>query len=179
MRVRFTMSVSLGETRRVAAVERFRVVGGAQLKGDVRLTGAKSSVRKRMAASWLAQGVSSLSDVPEIRDVEIMAELLRRLGADVRHDLAADTVRIDVPERPAHQADYDLVRRMRASICVLGPLLARCGEADVALPGGDAIGSRLLDMHVEGLVKLGAEVESEHGFLKARAPQGLTGATIW
>ena len=90
----------------------------------------------------------------------------------------AATVTIDVPEKIHHRADYDLVRRMRASIAVLGPLLARTGEADVALPGGDAIGSRPLDFHIAGLLKLGATVENEHGFIVAKAKR-LTGATIW
>ena len=83
-----------------------------------------------------------------------------------------------MPSKPSHQADYDLVRKMRASICVLGPLVARCGEADIALPGGDAIGSRGLDMHVAGLERLGASIAIEHGFLIATAPHGLTGTQI-
>ncbi len=153
--------------------------GGARLTGDVRVTGAKNSVLKLMAAALLAQGSTTLTDVPDILDVEIMAELLRRLGCDVQHDAAAGVVRIDVPAVPGHQADYDLVRRMRASICVLGPLVARCGEADVALPGGDNIGSRGLDLHVAGLTRLGAEVTSEHGYLIARAPGGLHGGNVW
>jgi UDP-N-acetylglucosamine 1-carboxyvinyltransferase len=160
-------------------VERFRVAGGARLAGEARVTGAKNSVLKLMAAALLAEGTSKLSDVPGILDVDIMAQLLRRLGCTVAHDSDRDTVEIDVPARPAHQADYDLVRRMRASISVLGPLVARCGEADVALPGGDAIGSRGLDLHVAGLEKLGVKITSEHGFLVAKAPRGLQGATIW
>jgi UDP-N-acetylglucosamine 1-carboxyvinyltransferase len=132
-----------------------------------------------MAAALLAEGRTTITEVPDILDVDIMGELLRRLGCDVVHDVESSSVSITVPERPGHQADYDLVRRMRASICVLGPLVARCGEADVALPGGDAIGSRGLDLHVAGLTKLGATVQSEHGFLLARAPERLTGATIW
>jgi UDP-N-acetylglucosamine 1-carboxyvinyltransferase len=159
-------------------VERFRVVGGARLAGEVCVTGAKNSVLKLMAAALLAEGRTTLRAVPDILDVEIMAELLRRLGCVVEHDHAGGTVTIDVPAMPGHKADYDLVRRMRASICVLGPLLARCGEVDVALPGGDAIGSRGLDMHVDGLVKLGAQVTSEHGYLLASAPTGLVGAPI-
>jgi UDP-N-acetylglucosamine 1-carboxyvinyltransferase len=160
-------------------VERFRVVGGGRLEGEVRVTGAKNSVLKVMAAALLAEGRTVLTDVPDILDVEIMGELLRRLGCEVRHDPATSTVEIDVPGTIGHQADYDLVRRIRASICVLGPLVARCGQADVAMPGGDAIGSRPLDFHVAGLAKLGASVQSEHGYIVARAPDGLTGATIW
>lgn len=158
-------------------VEALRVGGGARLHGEVRVTGAKNSVLKLMAASLLAQGRTVLTEVPDILDVETMAELLRRLGCEVHRDNARVT--IDVPERPEHRADYDLVRKMRASICVLGPLLSRCHEADVALPGGDNIGSRGLDMHVAGLERLGASVHNEHGYLLASAPGRLRGATIW
>jgi UDP-N-acetylglucosamine 1-carboxyvinyltransferase len=160
-------------------MERFRVVGGARLAGDVRVTGAKNSVLKVMAAALLAEGRTTLTDVPHILDVEIMGELLRRLGCAVDYDPGAAMVTIDVPARLGHQADYDLVRRIRASICVLGPLIVRCGEAEVAMPGGDAIGSRPLDFHIAGLTKLGAELTGEHGYIVARAPHGLTGATVW
>jgi UDP-N-acetylglucosamine 1-carboxyvinyltransferase len=158
-------------------VERFRITGGATLKGDVGVAGAKNSVLKLMAATLLAEGESTLHHVPAILDVDYMAELLRRLGCAVTRD--GGTVRVAVPEGIGHLAPYDLVRRLRASICVLGPLLARCGAADVALPGGDAIGSRGLDMHVAGLERLGAEVGIEHGFVVARAPRGLRGTSIW
>jgi UDP-N-acetylglucosamine 1-carboxyvinyltransferase len=160
-------------------VEALRVVGGSRLIGEVTVTGAKNSVLKLMAAALLAPGRTLLNDVPSILDVEIMAELLRRLGCHVVHDSAAGIVSIDVPEELEHRADYDLVRRMRASITVLGPLLARCGVVDVALPGGDNIGSRGLDMHIGGLQRMGADVTSEHGYLIARASDGLHGATIW
>ena len=160
-------------------MEAFRIVGGARLDGEVRVTGAKNSVLKLMAASLLAEGTTVLREVPSILDVEYMAELLRRLGCDVVHDTLARTVTITVPEVPHHKADYDLVRRLRASINVLGPLLARCGEADVALPGGDNIGSRGLDMHVAGLERLGATVRSEHGYLIATRDARLHGAPVW
>jgi UDP-N-acetylglucosamine 1-carboxyvinyltransferase len=157
-------------------VERIVVVGGARLAGQVAVSGAKNSVLKLMAASLLAEGTTRLTNVPDILDVAIMSELLRRLGCDVvRGD---GTVEITVPAVPGHEADYDLVRRMRASITVLGPLLARCGQVKVALPGGDAIGSRGLDMHVGGLERLGATATVEHGFLIASAPR-LTGAALW
>ncbi|MGH8888892.1 MAG: UDP-N-acetylglucosamine 1-carboxyvinyltransferase [Acidothermaceae bacterium] len=158
-------------------MERIRVVGGRRLVGEVSVTGAKNSVLKLMAAALLAPGRTTITQVPGILDVDIMAELLRRLGCDV--ETASSRLIIDVPEKVGDEADYDLVRRLRASICVLGPLLARCGEARVALPGGDNIGSRGLDLHVAGLQKLGAELESEHGFLIAKAPDGLTGAAVW
>ena len=153
------------------------MIGGAPLVGDVKVTGAKNSVLKLMAAALLAPGRSTISQVPAILDVDIMAELVRRLGCDV--DSTAGQLVIDVPDVIGDEADYDLVRRLRASISVLGPLLARCGGARVALPGGDNIGSRGLDLHVAGLQKLGAQMESEHGYLIARAPRGLTGTTVW
>jgi len=160
----------------------FRVTGGNRLSGEIGVVGAKNSVLKLMAAALLAEGRTTITNVPDILDVSIMAELLRRLGCDVTHDapssLKGGTLTIDVPEVPSHQADYDLVRRMRASICVLGPLIARVGAADVALPGGDAIGSRGLDMHIAGLQKLGATFDNEHGFLVAKA-QSLHGGQIW
>jgi UDP-N-acetylglucosamine 1-carboxyvinyltransferase len=161
------------------APDRFRVVGGARLAGEVRVTGAKNSVLKTMAAALLAEGRTTLTDVPRIYDTTVMSELLRRLGCQVDYDVEAATVIIDVPAKIGHQADYDLVRRIRASICVLGPMIARCGEAEVAMPGGDQIGSRPLDFHIAGLTKLGAQLESQHGYIIAKAPQGLTGATVW
>jgi UDP-N-acetylglucosamine 1-carboxyvinyltransferase len=160
----------------------FSVTGGVRLTGEIGVVGAKNSVLKLMAAALLARGRTTITNVPDILDVSIMAELLRRLGCEVQHHSPATTeggtVTIDVPEQPHHQADYDLVRRMRASICVLGPLIARCGAADVALPGGDAIGSRGLDMHIAGLQKLGATFDNEHGFLVAKAAS-LHGGQIW
>lgn len=157
-------------------MERLRVTGGTSLRGSVRVSGAKNSSLKLMAATLLAEGRSMLHNVPAITDVHYMAQLLDRLGADVQRD--DGTVTIDVPDKVAHEAPYELVRRLRASICVLGPLLARCRAADVALPGGDAIGSRGLDMHIAGLRRLGADVEVEHGYVVARAPDGLKGALI-
>ncbi len=158
--------------------ETIRVAGGTRLEGEVQVTGAKNSVLKLMAAALLAAGPTVLDGVPDIVDVRIMAELLRRLGCGVTHDPVAGVVEIDVPEQPGHRADYDLVRAMRASISVLGPLVARVGEADVALPGGDAIGSRGLDLHVDGLRSMGAEVHVDHGYLVATAPAGGLRGTV-
>ncbi|MDQ6715496.1 MAG: UDP-N-acetylglucosamine 1-carboxyvinyltransferase [Actinomycetota bacterium] len=158
--------------------ERFRVVGGTSLSGRVPVKGAKNSALKLMAAALLAVGRTRVTNVPAIVDVRIMAELLRRLGAVVDYDPALGVVEIDVPEVIGHRADYELVRALRASISVLGPLVARCGEADVAVPGGDAIGSRGLDLHAAGLESLGATVHVSHGYLIASAPDGLRGADI-
>jgi UDP-N-acetylglucosamine 1-carboxyvinyltransferase len=144
--------------------------------GEVYVGGAKNSVLKLMAASLLAVGKTTIVNVPAIADVEIMSDLLRRLGCSVTHEGALLT--IDVPQSPMHRADYDLVRKMRASINVLGPLVARIGRAEVALPGGDAIGSRGLDFHIKGLESLGATAHVEHGYVIAEAPQGLKGAAI-
>ena len=160
----------------MASHDRFRVIGGSQLRGEVTITGAKNSVLKLMAASLLAAGKTTITNVPDIADVDIMADLLTRLGCTVvRND---SHVTIDVPQRPGHRADYDLVRKMRASINVLGPLVARVGEAEVALPGGDAIGSRGLDFHIKGLEALGATAHIEHGYVVAEASHGLTGAVV-
>ena len=160
----------------MAQLDRFRVIGGTQLRGEVSVSGAKNSVLKLMAASLLAVGKTTIKNVPDIADVGIMADLLTRLGCTVTH--TGDLLTIDVPQEPLHRADYDLVRKMRASINVLGPLVARVGAADVALPGGDAIGSRGLDFHIKGLEALGAKAHIEHGYVIAEAPHGLTGAEV-
>ena len=161
----------------MARVDLIRVVGGARLAGEVVVGGAKNSALKLMAAALLAPGESMIANVPRITDILIMSEVLRRLGCQV--SFADGTVRVDTPDKPGTEADYDLVRRLRASICVLGPLLARCGYVRVAHPGGDAIGSRGLDMHVAGLARMGAQIAGEHGYVIASAPHGLHGATIW
>ncbi len=160
----------------MASLDRFHVTGGAHLRGEVTVTGAKNSVLKLMAAALLAEGKTTITNVPEIADVDIMSDLLTRLGCTVVH--TGDRVTIDVPAIPGHRADYDLVRKMRASINVLGPLVARIGKAEVALPGGDAIGSRGLDFHIKGLTSLGANAHIEHGYVIAEAPTGLIGATV-
>jgi UDP-N-acetylglucosamine 1-carboxyvinyltransferase len=162
-------------------VQVFRVVGGARLVGQVPIVGAKNSVLKLMAAALLAPGTTTIGNLPAISDVTIMTAMLERLGCGVSEDrdgTGTDVVSIEVPDLPEHQAPYELVRRIRGSICVLGPLLARCGKAQVALPGGDAIGSRPLDMHFMGLEKMGAEVRVEHGYVLAEAKE-LRGTTIW
>jgi UDP-N-acetylglucosamine 1-carboxyvinyltransferase len=167
-------------------VDLLRVFGGARLAGDVDVVGAKNSALKLMAVTLLAPGRSVITNVPRITDIAIMAEVLRRLGCEVTSE--GDRIEIDVPDECGTEADYDLVRRLRASICVLGPLLARRGHVRVAHPGGDAIGSRGLDMHVAGLRRMGADITSEHGFViaavgsladKPATAERLHGATIW
>jgi UDP-N-acetylglucosamine 1-carboxyvinyltransferase len=161
----------------MARVDVIRLQGGARLTGDVSVGGAKNSALKLMAVALLAQGRTVVTNVPRITDIAIMAEVLRRLGCEVR--LGSGEAVIDVPPDPGSEADYDLVRRLRASICVLGPLLARRHYVRVALPGGDMIGSRGLDMHISGLARMGAEISGEHGFVIASAPGGLRGTKIW
>jgi UDP-N-acetylglucosamine 1-carboxyvinyltransferase len=160
----------------MADVDVIRVKGGVRLNGEIAVVGAKNSALKLMAVALLAAGRSTVTNLPRITDIALMGEVLRRLGCDVAFD--ADRVHLAVPDTLHPEADYDLVRRLRASICVLGPLLARCGQVRVAHPGGDAIGSRGLDMHVAGLAKMGADISNEHGFVVAQAPHGLRGARI-
>lgn len=157
----------------------------APLDGVARVGGAKNSALKLLAASLLAPGASTVENVPDILDVAVMGQLLERLGCAVQIDhpehgsAAGGVARVEVPAELGWEAPYELVRRLRASIAVLGPLVARAGRASVALPGGDAIGSRGLDMHMAGLRELGAEVWVEHGQVVARAESGLRGARLW
>lgn len=156
--------------------EHLQVHGGARLVGEVAVVGAKNSVLKLMAAALLAEGTTTITNCPEILDVPLMADVLRSLGCSVTLD--NDTVHIDTPAQLEPEADYTSVSRLRASVCVLGPLVARCRRAVVPLPGGDAIGNRPLDMHQNGLRQLGANSTIEHGRLVAEA-SGLHGAQIW
>jgi len=148
---------------------KFVITGGNPLRGEVRVGGAKNSVLKLMAASLLTPEECLIHNVPRITDVEIMVEVLRQLGVEVTWE--GSSLRINSGEFPSREAPYQLVRRMRASIIVLGPLVARWGEASVAIPGGCNIGSRKIDMHLKGLAELGAEINTEHGYVHARAAQ--------
>lgn len=150
--------------------------GSGGLAGAVEVVGAKNSVLKLMAAALLAEGRTTLTNCPRILDVPLMADVLRSLGCSV--SVIDDSVVIDVPAVLESEADYRSVSRLRASVCVLGPLVARCRRAVVPLPGGDAIGSRPLDMHQAGLRLLGATSEISHGCVVARADT-LRGAQIW
>ena len=156
-------------------MDRLHVTGGARLEGTVVVSGAKNSALKLMAAAVLAEGRTTLRNVPRIQDCLTMAEVLEHLGAGVAwvdDGLVLDTTDVRPLETP-----YDLVSRMRASILVLGPLLARFGTARVAMPGGCNIGSRKIDLHVRGLEKMGARFRSEHGFLVGET-NGLRGAVV-
>jgi UDP-N-acetylglucosamine 1-carboxyvinyltransferase len=172
-------------------MEGFQVVSRGPLTGplvgSVHVGGAKNSALKLMAAALLAPGRTVITNVPDILDVHVMGRRLEELGCTVSVELGTDTSQgpvggravIDVPDELHPEAPYDLVRRLRASITVLGPLVARCGRARVALPGGDNIGSRGLDMHITGLQELGAEVRIEHGFVVAEVRDGLRGSNLW
>ncbi|WP_315161177.1 UDP-N-acetylglucosamine 1-carboxyvinyltransferase [Corynebacterium durum] len=155
--------------------DKFLVTGGAQLRGAVKVSGAKNSVLKLMGAALLAEGTTVLNNCPEILDVPYMKDVLEGLGCSVM--ISGQSVCITTPSDLKSDADFEAVRQFRASVCVLGPLTARCGRAVVALPGGDAIGSRPLDMHQTGLEKLGAKTYIEHGCVVAETDQ-LKGAHI-
>jgi UDP-N-acetylglucosamine 1-carboxyvinyltransferase len=155
--------------------EQLLVTGGARLEGDVAVAGAKNSVLKLMAAALLAEGTTTISNCPQILDVPMMADVLRGLGCEVT--LGGDIVTITTPAELSHRADFPAVGRLRASVCVLGPLMGRLHRAVVALPGGDAIGSRPLDMHQSGLNALGASTRIEHGAVVGEA-RDLRGASI-
>lgn len=160
-----------------AAIETIHVVGGVPLQGEVAVLGAKNAVLKHMVAAMLAPGVHVLDNVPAIADVAIMGEVLAHAGATCER--SGNALAISVPERPNPEAPLELVRKMRASILILGALLARCGEARVALPGGDDFGSRPIDMHLDGLREMGATFELNHGVLEGAAPDGLHGTEIY
>lgn len=156
-------------------MDRLLVTGGTALSGSVPIAGAKNSALKLMAASLLAEGRTILRNVPRIQDCRTMVEVLEHLGAGV--SWADGALAIDAADVRSVEAPYELVSRMRASILVLGPLLARFGRARVAMPGGCNIGSRKIDLHVRGLEVMGARFRSEHGFLEAET-DGLRGAVI-
>ncbi len=153
--------------------------GGNPLSGVVEISGAKNSVLKLMAASVMASGVTTLHNVPAISDVTIMQEVLRALGATVttdEHDI--HTLYIDTTNLTTYATPYELVQKMRASISILGPLIARFGKARVAMPGGCRIGARNLDMHITGLEALGVHFDIDHGDIAATTPTGLQGTDV-
>ena len=160
-----------------ASEQVLRVRGGAPLVGTVQLAGAKNSVLKLMAASLLADGEVVLSAVPDITDVPVMGAVLSGLGVDVTHDADAGTCRLKVVECTAIRPPRDAVTRIRASISCLGPLVARRGAAELALPGGDRIGARSIDLHLAGLAAMGAVIERADDEVAVRAPR-LHGARI-
>jgi len=164
-------------------MDRIRIRGGARLKGEIPISGAKNAALPLMAACLLTDAPLTLTNVPKLADVVFMADLLRQFGVSV--DWAPETAlgtggryRLWAKNLAGTTADYDIVRKMRASFLVLGPLVAREGQAKVSLPGGCAIGARPVDLHLQALEALGATVELVEGYVIASAPAGLKGGTI-
>src|SRR5690606_3716363 len=154
------------------------VRGGQRLKGTVRVSGAKNAVLPILAASLLAtEGKSVISDVPELDDVMTIREVLNTLGADTLFD--QETMTISAAQITSSEAPYELIRKMRASFLVMGPLLARVGRVKISLPGGCAIGSRPIEQHLKGFEAMGAKIQLDQGAIEATCPQGLRGAKIY
>jgi UDP-N-acetylglucosamine 1-carboxyvinyltransferase len=158
-------------------LDRIYVIGGNRLHGEVRISGSKNGTLAIMAGALLAKGPTILENVPRIGDVRTMIEMLQQLGVRAR-EIEPNTVEIDATDIKANEAPYDLVKKMRASFCVAGPLLGRLGYAKVPMPGGCDIGARPVDFHVKGLQMLGAKVVMEHGYVEAETTK-LKGANIY
>lgn len=157
-------------------MDKFIVFGGAQLEGEVRVSGAKNAVLPLMAATLLSTGPTTITNVPNLRDVRTMLKLLEEMGSRTEHE--GESILIDTSNLLRQEAPYELVRTMRASVLVLGPLVARYGKARVSLPGGCAIGARPIDMHLMGLKRLGAEIELKGGYIEASCKGRLKGTSI-
>lgn len=158
-------------------MDRIAIVGGARLNGEIRISGAKNSAIKLMAASLLTDEPLRLTNMPRLADTRFLGTLLTRLGTMVDERNGAETI-LHTPEIVSSFAPYDLVSQMRASFNVLGPLIARTGHAKVSLPGGCAIGGRPVDLHLKALEALGAQIDLHEGYVYAQAPRGLRGAEI-
>ncbi len=165
-------------------MDSIRIVGGTPLKGKIHISGAKNASLPLLAACLLTDETLTLSNVPHLADIVTMSKLLGQLGVNIGLDgtsagsAGGRVVELKAGDLSSVMAPYDLVRKMRASILVLGPLVARAGEARVSLPGGCAIGSRPVDLHIGALQKLGAEIDLDNGYINARAKGGLRGAEI-
>ncbi len=162
-------------------MDKFLITGGTPLEGTVNISGAKNAALPALAAALLTEKPVTLANIPRVRDIQTMARLLTSLGAEVEFGNGDQRNRITVQARriTSKEAPYELVKTMRASSLVLGPLVARFGSARVSMPGGCAIGARPIDLHLKGLEKLGAAIRQEHGYIEAQAPQGLKGAQIY
>jgi UDP-N-acetylglucosamine 1-carboxyvinyltransferase len=165
-------------------MDRIRIRGGRPLRGEITISGAKNAALPLMAASLLSEETLRLANLPHLVDITTLANLLVQLGVEIRMNGDAQgghggrVLEMTARQVTNTQAPYDLVRKMRASVLVLGPLLARAGQAEVSLPGGCAIGTRPIDVHLKGLESLGAEIELRDGYVHARAPGRLKGAEI-
>ncbi len=164
-------------------MDSIRITGGRPLEGRIPISGAKNAALPLLAAGLLTERPLRLANLPRLADIETMLRLLAGHGVDITldnggADSAGQRVTLATRDLADATAPYDIVRKMRASVLVLGPLLARWRRARVSLPGGCAIGSRPVNLHIDGLRRLGAEIELEDGYIEARAPRGLLGATI-
>ncbi|MDB5477751.1 MAG: murA [Alphaproteobacteria bacterium] len=167
-------------------MDKLRIIGGNRLSGTIQVSGAKNAVLKHMCAALLTDEPVTLSNVPDLDDVRTLIQLLGSMGTKVTLDGDAaakqgpygQVLTLHTPEITKPHADYELVRRMRASFTTLGPLVARHGYAEVSLPGGCAIGTRPVDLHIMVMEQLGAEITIDNGYVIARAPDGLKGTTI-
>src|SRR5258706_2627385 len=157
-------------------MDAFKIQGGVRLRGEVQVSGSKNASLPIMAAALLSSGNSVLQGVPDLADVRAFTQVLERMG--VRTKRAGDVLELDASSIAQYEAPHELVRTMRASILVLGPLVARFGSAKVLLPGGCAIGARPIDQHLKGLNRLGAKIELEHDYVLASAPGGLRGTDV-
>jgi UDP-N-acetylglucosamine 1-carboxyvinyltransferase len=157
-------------------VDKFRIQGGQPLEGEISISGAKNSALPALAACLLTKDEVVLDRIPRVRDINTMESLLTHIGASLDIDGERVTVHAGTLDQP--EAPYDLVKTMRASSLVLGPLVARTGRARVSMPGGCAIGARPINLHVSALEQLGAEIRQEHGYVEAVAPRGLRGTNV-
>jgi UDP-N-acetylglucosamine 1-carboxyvinyltransferase len=161
-------------------MDKIVIEGGLPLRGTVEVSGAKNAALPIVAASLLAEGDHHLRNVPDLADVRTLGRLLGHMGCQVERNTAARrSLSVRVPAAVNPEAPYELVKTMRASVVVLGPLVARWGRARVSLPGGCAIGARPIDQHLKGLAALGAEIRLEHGYVEARAPRGRLKGTVF
>ncbi len=158
-------------------VDKLQIRGGRLLRGRVEVAGAKNAALPALAASLLASEPLELENLPAVRDVQTMLRVLEQLGAEGTWDARRRRARVHLDRLASHEAPYDLVKTMRASVLVLGPLLSRFGRARVSLPGGCAIGERPIHLHLEGLARMGAQIQLEHGYVEARAPR-LRGTVV-
>lgn len=162
-------------------MDKIRIRGGRHLKGRIEISGAKNAALPLMAASLLTSDTVTLSNLPQLADIQTMTQLLREHGVEAverNSDVGLRVLELTANNITNTTAAYELVRKMRASVLVLGPLLARCGRAEVSLPGGCAIGARPVDLHLKGLSQMGAEIEVTGGYVRAKAPDGLKGTHV-
>jgi len=157
-------------------MDKFVIAGGAALTGEIPASGSKNSALPALAAALLTEEPLTLHRIPRVRDIRTIERLLVDIGSKV--EVEGETVRLQTPAIVCPEAPYELVKTMRASSLVLGPLVARCGRARVSLPGGCAIGARPINLHIFGLEQLGARIHQAHGYIEAEAPEGLRGAVV-